>query len=265
MSVRDSGDKDGSRGVQAGDVVGYRYLIKDEEGHVLAASTELVYCVQGDNSPPLRIDEIMAGRVRGETFTTRLSAGEAFGSTGTLRQVTVPQDRFSRAFALPPGTCIDLRVPDGDELAVRIDDSDSRTVTLGVEHPFAGRSILFEVTVISIRIATIDELRDRSTSQAVASDVDPDLEAELLELRTQLETQFAEERASGGVSPANTSSGRHAELSMMLEAIITQVRADGDAFDHRPALSQLLRQLARYEDAATSPTAPLTRDVGGEG
>jgi FKBP-type peptidyl-prolyl cis-trans isomerase SlyD len=139
-------------------VVGYRYLIKDERGQVLAASTELVHSVHGGaNSLPQGIENDMLGRIRGETFTAMLSTREAFGPPGAKHRVTLPQDRLPKTFGLALGTRIDLRAADGDGFTVWVDGSDSMSVTVGLDHPFAGSSIQFEISIVSIRSATADE------------------------------------------------------------------------------------------------------------
>ena len=124
MSVRRSSGSHGERRVHAGDVVGYRYLVKDEEGNVLAASTELVHSVHGgDSSLPPCVENNMAGRILGETFTTALCARDAFDPGSRVRRATPHQD-----------------------------------VTVDLDHPFHAHSVLFETSIVSIRMGTVNEL-----------------------------------------------------------------------------------------------------------
>ena len=243
---------DAPRSVQVGDVVGFRYLMKDENDVVLAASTELVHCVHGDHhSLPHGVEEEMKGRVCGETFTTTVSRIE------TMRRLLLPEDRFPKAFALEPGTRIDLRAPDGDGFAVWVDGSESKTLALGLDRPIVGKSIRFQISIISIRVAPLD------ASSEPTPGVESELETELIDLRDRLASKFSKESAPGGLFDALVDEdfslahrvgalrGQHAMLLEHLDSIIAQVREKGDAYDYRPALVGLVRSVARHEEAST--------------
>ena len=229
---------DGPRRVQVGDVVGFRYLIKDENDVVLAASTELVHRVQGgDRSLPQTVEEAMNGRVCGETFTTTVSVGE------TMRRLLLAEDRFPKAFALEQGTCIDLLTPDGEGFAVWVEGNDSKTLALGLGDPMVGKSIRFQVSIISIRVASLEGKRTPGATR-----VDSELEAELMDLRARLDNKFLDESAPGGLFEALvdddfTTARRvsllrceHSTLLSRLDGIIAHVRDEGHAYDYRPDL-----------------------------
>ena len=264
---------DGPRRVQVGDVVGFRYLIKDENDVVLAASTELVHCVQGERvqgerSLPQGVEDAMKGRVCGETFTTTVSVRE------TMRRLLLPEDRFPNAFALEPGTRIDLLTPDGEGFAVWVEGNESKTLALGLDEPIVGKSIRFQVSIISIRVASLGEA-ERAPG---ATHVDSELEAELMDLRARLDIKFSNESAPGGLFEALvdddfTTARRvgalrceHSTLLSRLDGIIAHVREEGHAYDYRPDLVRLLRSVARHDHASTDMLSEsANRDTGGEG
>lgn len=61
------------RGIQDGDVVGYRYTIRSDSGNVLAVSAEVAYYLHGgDGTKPPGLEARMLGRHDGELFRASL-------------------------------------------------------------------------------------------------------------------------------------------------------------------------------------------------
>jgi FKBP-type peptidyl-prolyl cis-trans isomerase SlyD len=53
---------------------------------------------------------------------------------------------------------VQAQLPDGREQHLMIAEVDGDTVTLDGNHPLAGQTLRFEVSVASIRKATVDEI-----------------------------------------------------------------------------------------------------------
>lgn len=272
--------RDPNREVRPGDVVGYRYLIRDDSGHVLAMSTELVHFVQGGtNTLPAHVAERMPGRTEGETFTTSVSEEHAFGSLRPARRVLLPRDRFPQISELSPGQRVAVVLPGGDAVAVWVDAADEKRLRLDVDAPFSGEELLFEISVISIRVATEAELESGSPVEPTsAAELSAGVTGELSTLRDALVERFDDEDSSGGLLEVlDGDSGRnarqvdalrnaHASLLTKLDEIVRRVRGEGEEYDHRPALAALVRDLERHdEEGERLLIDSLNQDVGGEG
>ncbi len=268
------------RGIRAGDIVGYRYLIRDEEGKVLATSTEIVHYLQGGENPlPDTVANRMPGRLEGETFTTAVSKNHAFGSAGTMRRVVLPRERFPQLSELDAGERIGLVLPDGDAVSVWVDDVDRRPVKLEIDHPFAGQELLFEISVISIRVATKSELGSGMPSHPASRQSSVhDVTQELATLRSVLERRFDDEGGAGGLIEILHENERgearrvdalheaHATLLARLDEIASRVVAEGADYDHRPALAALVRSLELHDEEGQNLLIDsLYQDTGGEG
>ena len=273
-------ERDETREIRPGDMVGYRYLIRDDAGQVLATGTELVHYLEGGTSslPPAVADR-MTGRRPGETFSTSVSEDQAFGPMGSMRRVALPRERFPQLAELPAGQRIALVLPSGDAVSVWVDEADQRRVSLEMDQPFAKRGLQFEISIVSVRIATKDEVASgRPFAMESPTDISSDVAEELATLRDVLRQRFDDEEGSGGLFEIlrqdETGNDRrvdalhdaHATLLAQLDEIASQVLAQGTEYDHRPALAALLSELALHDEEGTDLLIDsMNRDVGGEG
>ena len=56
------------------------------------------------------------------------------------------------------GTFLDLRDDEGEVLSAQIIEEDEDTVTLDFNHPLAGKTLTFEITLSALRPASEEEL-----------------------------------------------------------------------------------------------------------
>jgi FKBP-type peptidyl-prolyl cis-trans isomerase SlyD len=293
-TMDDSHDPGAShRRVEDGDVVGFRYVIRSDGGQILAVSAEVQYYLHGSDEPqPQALASRMEGRRDGERFTASLSQVEAFGSRDP-RKLALSRDDFPALLELEPGARVEATTPDGETVTLSVVEAARGEVLVDRDHPLAGQQLLFEVSIVSIRLASAAELSDGHPSRNMVEDArankpqDPaptklaamhDARAQLLALRGALATQFSGEEARGGlfedlVANASRNHGRvrelsrtHAALLARLDAIVARVEREDGRFDHHPALAALVVQLERNETAkSTLLQDALNTDVGGEG
>jgi FKBP-type peptidyl-prolyl cis-trans isomerase SlyD len=152
-----------NRSVEHGTVVGYRHTTRDEHGHVIDVSApgHLTYYLHGAGTTPVGLEAALAGTRAGDVRVMTLAPCDAFGERAPAREVTLRRTIFRDSMAFEPGTRIDAATSEGLTVAMWIVDVDADHVRLAFEHPLAGRTLHFEVSVVSVRSALPSELRRR--------------------------------------------------------------------------------------------------------
>lgn len=90
------------------------------------------------------------GMAVGETKTFTLEPKEAYGPHIPEAIQQVPSSAFAPGMDLSEGTVVQGQAPDGSPMMARIVETDKSTVTVDMNHPLAGKSLTFEVEIVSI-------------------------------------------------------------------------------------------------------------------
>jgi len=141
-------------------VVTLDYTLKDTEGTVLDSSRDgepLAY-VHGLGNIIPGLEEALEGLAAGESLEVSVAPEKAYGQLrDELRQV-VPRDRFDTDEAIDVGMMFHTPTPDGGMSVVRVVAVDPGSVTIDGNHPLAGMTLHFAVTVTEVREATAEEI-----------------------------------------------------------------------------------------------------------
>jgi len=144
-------------------VVSFEYVLKDKEtGEVLDASQgqPLTFLVGAGYIIP-GLEERMLGMKEGEKKTIEVPAEEAYGiADPNLIQVQKAPREYFEGIDLEVGLPLIAQTPEGQPIQLVVLDFDENTVTVSVDlnHPLAGRDLVFDVEIKSIREATPDEI-----------------------------------------------------------------------------------------------------------
>jgi FKBP-type peptidyl-prolyl cis-trans isomerase SlyD len=151
--------------IQVDHMVDIHYRLRDEDGTLLDASeadAPLSY-LHGHEQIFPGVEQALEGRTAGEVASITLSPEDGFGSHDPERIVTVPRGQFD--FEVKIGTVVQAMLPDGRSHHLQVIESSDDKVTLDGNHPLAGKTVSFEVTVVSVRPATSDELVEADGAQ----------------------------------------------------------------------------------------------------
>ena len=134
-----------------------RFKAAELGGKVLEDGKTSIAYLHGSNSNVLpKIEEALEGQAAGYEVTLVLRSKDAFGEFDENLVQTIPKSRF------PPGVKVGgqltARSPEGRERAFVVKKIKGQEVILDGNHPLAGNALRFEVTVISVREATEEEL-----------------------------------------------------------------------------------------------------------
>jgi len=102
------------------------------------------------------LEKALEGARVGEVFDIEFAPEEAYGERDPQREIEVTRQQLG--FDPEVGTVVQAQLPDGREHHLLIAKVDGDTVTLDGNHPLAGESLRFEVSVVALREATADEI-----------------------------------------------------------------------------------------------------------
>ena len=106
------------------------------------------------------LEKELEGRGLGDSLEVTVGPQEGYGEHDPERIVEVSREQLG--FEPEVGAVVAAKLPDGREQHLLIAEVDGEKVTLDGNHPLAGQTLRFEVTVVSIRAATEEEIANGS-------------------------------------------------------------------------------------------------------
>jgi len=151
----------GPNTVGEGTVVKLRFVLRGENGEELERSDAKGEAyLHGDGHIPTGLERALHGRATGDKVKVRLSAEDGYGRRKkSVGPQAVPRSSFPADADLKPGLRFTAQGPDGSPLTLFIVRVDSKSVFVDTNHPYAGRTLEYDVEVVSIRPATAKEKR----------------------------------------------------------------------------------------------------------
>jgi len=153
-----------SQSVEKNAVVSFHYTLKDKEtGNVIESSKEggqpVTFLVGAGEIIP-GLESRMLGMNRGETKDIEVPAEEAYGPRNPELIQKAPREYFQNV-PLEKGLPLQAQTPEGKVINMIVVDFDDQTVTVDMNHPLAGRDLVFEVEILDVREASPDEILHR--------------------------------------------------------------------------------------------------------
>ena len=140
-------------------VVSIDYTLKDDAGEVIDSSEgfEPLFYLHGcDNIVP-GLEKALDGKRAGDQVQVSVSPAEGYGERDDSLQQVVPREAFQGIDDLEAGMQFRAESDEGQQI-VTIMAIDGDEVTVDGNHPLAGVTLNFDVTVVEVRDATADEL-----------------------------------------------------------------------------------------------------------
>ncbi|MCK9532402.1 MAG: peptidylprolyl isomerase [Gammaproteobacteria bacterium] len=145
--------------ITAKKVVTIDYTLTDEQGQVIDSSQgrdPLAYLHGFSNIIP-GLESALEGRTSGDALNVKVAPTEAYGERDDALIQSVSRDLFEDANELEVGMRFQSVSEDGVRLVTVVDVTDD-TVTVDANHPLAGVTLTFDVTVVDVRDANDEEL-----------------------------------------------------------------------------------------------------------
>ena len=102
------------------------------------------------------LEQELEGHEEGDTIDVTVAPKDGYGEHEPERVVQVNREQLG--FEPEIGSVVSARLPDGREQHLLIAEIEGETVTLDGNHPLAGQTLRFEVSIASIREATEEEV-----------------------------------------------------------------------------------------------------------
>ena len=145
--------------ITANSAVTFHYTLTDTEGAELDSSSgqEPLAYLHGHGNIIPGLEKALEGKAVGDNLEVSIEPAEAYGEVVAEMIQEVPRSSFEGIENIQPGMQFQAETNQGP-VPVVITAVSEETVTVDGNHPLAGKTLNFAVTVESIREATADEL-----------------------------------------------------------------------------------------------------------
>jgi FKBP-type peptidyl-prolyl cis-trans isomerase SlyD len=104
------------------------------------------------------LEKALEGKGAGDVLQVMVSPDEGYGEHDPEKIEEVPRSEFPDELELKVGSILTATDPDGDEMDFLVKEMRDDTVLVDFNHPLAGKTLHFDVTVREVRAATPEEL-----------------------------------------------------------------------------------------------------------
>ena len=133
-------------------------LLVDEEIMESTDDGEPIEFIQGIGQIIPGLESALYDMKVREKKTVVIEPEEAYGDYDPESLEIAKKEEFSEEIPLDVGTFLDLRDDEDNVLSAQIIEEDEDTVTLDFNHPLAGKTLTFEITVSGLRPASDEEI-----------------------------------------------------------------------------------------------------------
>ena len=137
--------------VEKGNKIKVDYEGKFEDGTVFDASEkhgEPLEFTAGEGMVVSGFDKAVIGMNVGEEKEVTLQPEEAYGPLNPEAIQKVPKDKFPAE--AKEGMMIGIPLPNGQQIPAKIEKIGETEVTLDMNHPMAGKVLIFKIKIVSI-------------------------------------------------------------------------------------------------------------------
>lgn len=135
------------------------YTLTDNDGTVIDQSTDgnFAYLHNGHNIIP-GLEAALLDKEAGDQLNVTIEPAQAYGEKDLAAIQQIPREMFPADADIKPGMQFQGQSPDGQVTVVTVTAIDGDTVVVDGNHPLAGLTLNFDVTVVDVREASAEEL-----------------------------------------------------------------------------------------------------------
>jgi FKBP-type peptidyl-prolyl cis-trans isomerase 2 len=136
-----------------GDAVEVHYTGKLEDGSVFDSSAQRAPLgfTLGDGNMIKGFDSAVYGMAVGDKKTVTIPAAEAYGERRDDMMIEVPVEQVPADIKPELGMVLQLQGGNGQPMPVTVVDIDETKITLDANHDLAGKDLIFEIELMTIK------------------------------------------------------------------------------------------------------------------
>ena len=140
-------------------VVAIDYTLKDDNGEVLdsSAGRQPLSYIQGAGNLIPGVENALEGKNAGERLEITVPPETGYGVRDDSLQMSIEREKFGEVEDLKEGLRFRMDTPDGAAVFTVVAIGETEVQVDG-NHPLAGMTLNFDITVQSVREATTEEL-----------------------------------------------------------------------------------------------------------
>jgi FKBP-type peptidyl-prolyl cis-trans isomerase SlyD len=145
--------------IDADTVVTFHYTLRGEDGALIESSAgkEPVIYMHGHANIVPGLEREMAGKQAGDKFTSTVPAELAYGPHDPNAVHRIPTKHLATKGKIVPGQMVAVNTREGERYA-RVVKVGHFNVDLDLNHPLAGKTLVFEIELVDVRAATEEEI-----------------------------------------------------------------------------------------------------------
>ena len=146
--------------IKENSAVSFHYTLTDDAGAQIDSSAgqdPLAYLHGAGNIIP-GLEKALEGKAAGDQLKVSVSAEEGYGPVQPELIQDVPRSAFQGVESIEVGMQFEAQTGQGGAVPVTVTAVSEETVTVDGNHPLAGKSLHFDVTIEAVREATKEEL-----------------------------------------------------------------------------------------------------------
>jgi FKBP-type peptidyl-prolyl cis-trans isomerase SlyD len=135
------------------------YTLTDDEGNTLDQSEngEFAYLHGASNIIP-GLEQALEGKIGGDEAKVTVTPADGYGELDPNAIQKIPRNMFPEDMELTPGMQFQAQSPEGAMMVLTVAEIVGDTVVADANHALAGKTLHFDVKVISVRDASAEEL-----------------------------------------------------------------------------------------------------------
>ncbi len=140
--------------------VSFHYTLTDDQGQQIDSSAgqdPLAYLHGAGNIIP-GLEKALEGKSVGDQLNVEVSAEEGYGPVQQELIQEVPREAFQGVDTIEVGMQFEAQTGQGGAVPVTVTAVTDETVTVDGNHPLAGKTLNFDVTIADVREASEEEL-----------------------------------------------------------------------------------------------------------
>lgn len=148
--------------IEKNKVVSFHYLLKDSDGGILEDSHDgdvLAY-LHGYNNMLSSLEDALEGKQEGDRFSITLEPEQAYGlkQENAIQRIPIKHVvKSSRKKKYPPGMIVQINTSKGPRDVVVV-KAGLKNIDVDTNHPFAGKTLSFDIEVVGVRDASEAEI-----------------------------------------------------------------------------------------------------------